>query len=97
MRLQLGGQLGAQYPYLPYNNLNVLSDARFQPPVEMNPQENTVDYHVNANFEVPRPVYETTQQNWPSTSGPCSVAMFDNHLYPQVSSYLLHIFKFFMV
>lgn len=95
MRLQLSGQLGSQIPHLPYN-LNVLSDARFQPQVEMTPQDNTVDYRVNASFEVPRPVYETPQHSWPSTSGPCSVALFDHHLYPQVSLYLLYIFKVFM-
>ncbi|KAH7516011.1 hypothetical protein FEM48_Zijuj10G0089200 [Ziziphus jujuba var. spinosa] len=79
MRLQLGGQ----FSYLPYN-LNVLSDARFQPSAEMNQQENTVDYHVNGNYEVPRHGYETAQHSWASTSGPCAVSMFDDHLYPQV-------------
>nr|XP_048318653.1 agamous-like MADS-box protein AGL30 [Ziziphus jujuba var. spinosa]XP_048318654.1 agamous-like MADS-box protein AGL30 [Ziziphus jujuba var. spinosa]XP_048318655.1 agamous-like MADS-box protein AGL30 [Ziziphus jujuba var. spinosa] len=78
MRLQLGGQ----FSYLPYN-LNVLSDARFQPSAEMNQQENTVDYHVNGNYEVPRHGYETAQHSWASTSGPCAVSMFDDHLYPQ--------------
>ncbi|KAM6571064.1 agamous-like MADS-box protein AGL30 isoform X1 [Cannabis sativa] len=80
MRLQLNG---GQFPYAPYN-LNVLSDQKFQPQTEMNPQENTVDYQVNGNFEVPRHGYETNHQNsWASTAGPYAVSMLDETLYPQ--------------
>ncbi|XP_059446229.1 agamous-like MADS-box protein AGL30 isoform X1 [Corylus avellana] len=78
LRLQLGGQ----YPYVPYN-LNLLNDTKFQSSAQMNPQENPVDYHVNGSFETPRPGYETTQHSWASTSGPCPVTMFDEHLYAQ--------------
>ena len=75
-----------QFPYMPYN-LNVLNDPKFQPQPEINPQENTVDYHVNGNFEVPRHGYETNHQSsWASTSGPYAVSILDEHLYPQVSS-----------
>lgn len=80
MRLPLGG---GQFPYVPYN-LNVLNDTKFQPQAEMNPQENTVDYHVNGNFEVPRHAYETTHQSsWASTSAPYAVSILDEPLYPQ--------------
>uniref|UniRef100_A0AAU7LJL7 MADS90 n=1 Tax=Hippophae rhamnoides TaxID=193516 RepID=A0AAU7LJL7_9ROSA len=79
MRLQLGGQ----FPYLPYN-LNVLTDAKFQPPVELSPAENPLDYHINGNFEFPRPGDDTNQHSWASPTGPCVVSMFDKHLYTQV-------------
>lgn len=79
LRLQLGGQ----FPYLPYN-LNMLTDTKFQPPAEMSPQENPVEYHVNGSFEAPRPEFYPTQHSWASTSGPCAVTMFDEHLYSQV-------------
>lgn len=80
MRLQLGGQ----FPYLPYN-LNVLTDAKFQPPVELSAAENPLDYHINGNFEFPRPGDDTNQHSWASPTGPCVVSMFDKHLYTQVS------------
>lgn len=77
MRLQLGGQ----FPYLPYN-FNGLTDAKFQPPAELNSVENLLDYHVNGNLEFPRPGYETNHRSWASSaSGPCAVSMFDEHLY----------------
>ncbi|XP_041010755.1 agamous-like MADS-box protein AGL30 isoform X3 [Juglans microcarpa x Juglans regia] len=79
-------QLGAQYPYLPYN-LSLMNDTKFQPATQMNPQELPVDYHVNGSFETPRPGYETTQHSWASTSGPGPISMFDEHLYNQVLSY----------
>ncbi|KAM0987186.1 hypothetical protein ACFX13_011561 [Malus domestica] len=80
LNLQLGGHI----PYLPYN-LNMLTDTKFQPPAEMSPQENPVEYQVNGSFEAPRPEFYPTQHNWASTSGPCAVTMFDEHLYSQVS------------
>lgn len=81
LRLQLGGQFSS---YLPYN-LNMLTDTKFQQPAEMSPQENPVEYHVNGSFEAPRPDFFATQHSWASTSGPCAVTMFDEHLYSQVS------------
>ncbi|TQD92323.1 hypothetical protein C1H46_022121 [Malus baccata] len=80
LNLQLGGHI----PYLPYN-LNMLTDTKFQPPAEMSPQENPVEYQVNGSFEASRPEFYPTQHNWASTSGPCAVTMFDEHLYSQVS------------
>ncbi|KAM5567225.1 agamous-like MADS-box protein AGL30 [Rosa sericea] len=79
LRLQLGGQFSS---YLPYN-LNMLTDTKFQQPTEMSPQENPVEYHVNGSFEAPRPDFFATQHSWASTSGPCAVTMFDEHLYSQ--------------
>ncbi|KAI4328461.1 hypothetical protein L6164_020814 [Bauhinia variegata] len=77
-------QLGGQFPYLPYN-LNLLNDTKFQPAAEINPQENSVDYHVNGSFEAPRPGFETNHPGWASTSGPCAVTVFDEHLFAQAS------------
>ncbi|XP_018845248.2 agamous-like MADS-box protein AGL30 isoform X2 [Juglans regia] len=79
LRLQLGGQ----YPYLPYN-LNLMNDnTKFQTAVQMNQPEHPADYHVNGSFETPRPGFETAQHSWASTSGPCPITMFDEHLYNQ--------------
>lgn len=78
MRLPLGGQ----FPYLP-NNFNTLNDGKLQPATGMNPQETRVDYHVNGSFEAPRQGYDSNQHGWASTSGPCAVTMFDEHLYAQ--------------
>lgn len=78
LRLQLGGQ----YPYFPYN-LNLMNDSKFQSAAQMNPQEQPVDYHGSGGFETSRPGYETTQHSWASTSGPCPMTMFDEHLYTQ--------------
>ncbi|XP_042984359.1 agamous-like MADS-box protein AGL30 isoform X4 [Carya illinoinensis] len=76
-------QLGGQYPYLPYN-LNLMNDnTKFQTTVQMNQPEHPADYHVNGSFETPRPGFETAQHSWASTSGPCPITMFDEHLYNQ--------------
>ncbi|XP_020533760.1 agamous-like MADS-box protein AGL30 isoform X2 [Jatropha curcas] len=79
LRLQLAGQ----YPYLPYN-LNLLNDTKFQPAAEMNLQESPVDFHVNGSYEAPKPGYDTTPGSWASSSGPCAVTMFDEHLYSRI-------------
>ncbi|KAK7362360.1 hypothetical protein VNO77_04471 [Canavalia gladiata] len=80
LRLQLNGQ----FPYLPYN-FNLLNNLKFQPTAEINPHENPVDYHVNGSFEAPRPGFDSNHHGWASTSGPCAVTMFDEHLYAQAS------------
>ncbi|XP_021660585.2 agamous-like MADS-box protein AGL30 isoform X2 [Hevea brasiliensis] len=78
LRLQLAGQ----YPYMPYN-LNLLNDTKFQSAAEMNLQESPVDFHVNGSFEAPKPGYDANPGSWASSSGPCAVTMFDEHLYSQ--------------
>eukprot|EP00262_Sarcandra_glabra_P015369 TRINITY_DN4734_c0_g1_i1.p1 TRINITY_DN4734_c0_g1~~TRINITY_DN4734_c0_g1_i1.p1 ORF type:complete len:348 (-),score=51.61 TRINITY_DN4734_c0_g1_i1:342-1385(-) len=74
-------QLGAQFPYHPYN-LNLMSENKFKTDAEINSQESSVDYPVNG-FEPPRPGYDAVHHNWASTSRPCPIAMFDEHLYTQ--------------
>ncbi|XP_061370903.1 agamous-like MADS-box protein AGL30 isoform X2 [Gastrolobium bilobum] len=78
MRLQFNGQ----FPYMPYN-FNLMNNLKFQPAAEINPHENPVDYHINGSFEAPRPGYDSNHHGWASTSGPCAVTMFDEHLYAQ--------------
>ncbi|KAJ8773754.1 hypothetical protein K2173_006404 [Erythroxylum novogranatense] len=80
LRLQMPGP----YSYLPYS-LNLLNDTKYQPGAEINIQENHLDYQVNGSFEAPKPVYDTGPSSWASTSGPCTVTMFDEHLYSRVS------------
>lgn len=77
-------QLNGQFPYMPYN-FNLLNNLKFQPAAEINPHENPADYHVNGSFEAPRQGYESNNHGWASTSGPCAVTMFDEHLYAQAS------------
>lgn len=84
MRLQLNGQ----FPYLPYN-FNLLNNLKFQQTAEINPHENHVDY-VNGSFEAPIAGYDSNHHGWASTSGPCDVPMFDEHLYAQASSTNIH-------
>ncbi|CAI0402141.1 unnamed protein product [Linum tenue] len=79
LRLQLTGN----YPYIPYN-LNLLNDGKFQSATtDISLQEIPVDFHVNGNFEAPKPTYCNTPGSWTSTSGPCAVTMFDEQLYSQ--------------
>ncbi|XP_057950283.1 agamous-like MADS-box protein AGL30 isoform X2 [Malania oleifera] len=73
---------GGQYPYQSYN-LSLPSDR--SPAGEMSLQESPMDYHVDGNFEPPQPVYDTTH-SWAPTSVPCTVAMYDEHLYRQVAT-----------
>jgi hypothetical protein len=86
LRLQMAGQ----YPYLPGSyNLNLLNDSKFQPAAEMKTQKSPEDFHVNGSFEAPKPGYDSTPCGWASTPGSCAVTMFDDHLYSQVSFFLV--------
>ncbi|XP_065861370.1 agamous-like MADS-box protein AGL30 isoform X1 [Euphorbia lathyris] len=76
LRLQLAGH----YPYLPYN-LNVLNDPKYQSAAELNQQESPVDFPVNGSFETSKAGYDTTPGSWASSSGPCGITMFDEHLF----------------
>ncbi|KAF7828041.1 agamous-like MADS-box protein AGL30 [Senna tora] len=83
-------QASEQFPYgLPYN-FNLLNDTKFQPGMEMSPPENPIDYHVNGNFEAPRPGYDNNHHGWTSTSGSSAVNLFDEHLYAQASPPQVH-------
>ncbi|KAM7252111.1 hypothetical protein ACFE04_023994 [Oxalis oulophora] len=75
-------QLNGQFPFLPYDMVN---GTKFQTGVNMSVQENPSDYQVNGGFGAPRPSFDATQINWASTSNPCAVPMFDDHLYSRVN------------
>lgn len=76
-------QLSEQYLYSPYANLNLPDEKKLKTEMEMNLQGNPVDYQVNANFEIPAPIYDNRQHTWVSASGPCSIAMFDENSFSQ--------------
>lgn len=52
----------------------------------MNGRPSPVDYQVNNNFDMPRPIYENGHRFWNPTSATCSIAMFNENGYHQVSN-----------
>ncbi|KAK6925022.1 Transcription factor, MADS-box, partial [Dillenia turbinata] len=76
-------QLSEQYPYNPYCSLNLPDDKKLKSDMEMNMQQNPLNYQVNGKFEPSRPVYDNSHQTWMPASGPCTIAMFDQHTFPQ--------------
>ncbi|THF95436.1 hypothetical protein TEA_003034 [Camellia sinensis var. sinensis] len=80
LRLQLYGQ--DSYP--PFN-FSILPDNKFQPAQQTNLQQSIDDYCAEGNFEQPQSGYDSMHCNCASTSGPSSIATFDEYLYPQAS------------
>lgn len=78
LRLQLYGQ--DSYP--PFN-FSILPDNKFQPAQQTNLQQSIDDYCAEGNCEQPQSGYDSPHCNWASTSGPSSIATFDEYLYPQ--------------
>ncbi|XP_028121595.1 agamous-like MADS-box protein AGL30 isoform X4 [Camellia sinensis] len=78
LRLQLYGQ--DSYP--PFN-FSILPDNKFQPAQQTNLQQSIDDYCAEGNFEQPQSGYDSMHCNCASTSGPSSIATFDEYLYPQ--------------
>uniref|UniRef100_A0A5B6YI32 Putative agamous-like MADS-box protein AGL17 n=1 Tax=Davidia involucrata TaxID=16924 RepID=A0A5B6YI32_DAVIN len=72
-----------QYPYHPYSNLNVPEAKKLKPETEMNLQGNPLDYQINGNFELSRPIYDDMHHTWDPASGPCDIGMFNENSYPQ--------------
>uniref|UniRef100_A0A5B6YHZ7 Putative agamous-like MADS-box protein AGL17 n=1 Tax=Davidia involucrata TaxID=16924 RepID=A0A5B6YHZ7_DAVIN len=72
-----------QYPYHPYSNLNLPEAKKLKPETEMNLQQNHLDYQIDSNFELSRPMYDDMHHTWGPASGPCSIAMFNGNSYPQ--------------
>lgn len=77
-------ELGDQYLYPPYSASNLQGDEKLKPEMEVNLQGNPSVFQVISNFEIPRPMYNSGHQSWVSSSGPCSIAMFDGNAYNQV-------------
>lgn len=80
----LGLQAGGQCSYRPYN-LNPHSNIKFQQVAEIGIEENPLGYHADQSFEALQPGFDVTHGNWAPTSQPCAVAVYDDHLYPEVS------------
>ncbi|XP_074571357.1 agamous-like MADS-box protein AGL65 isoform X2 [Curcuma longa] len=74
-------QLGAQFAYQTYGQ-NLSSERMIKPEIEHSLQESTIDYQVN-HFETPGTGYDTSFQDWASTSGNCGVAIYDERSYTQ--------------
>ncbi|KAE8124014.1 hypothetical protein FH972_018926 [Carpinus fangiana] len=77
----LSVQLGEQYVYPLYDSSNLPADKKLKPEMEMNSQANLVDYQVNSNFELSRPLYENGHHTWFPSSGPCGIAMYNQNPY----------------
>ncbi|XP_031497540.1 agamous-like MADS-box protein AGL65 isoform X2 [Nymphaea colorata] len=74
-------QLGAFYPYHPYNqNHDFLGEKKFKDEMEMNIQGSSMDYRV-PNFGTPS--YDNNMSNWASTSDNCAVSLFDENSFQQ--------------
>lgn len=74
-------QLGGQHPFDP-SGIHPLGD-RFKPEAGVNfPEGGAVDFQ--GNF----PAFDSSIQNWASSSGSCCLSMFDENSYPQVGCYL---------
>ncbi|KAK9116702.1 hypothetical protein Sjap_015649 [Stephania japonica] len=78
----LGLQLSDQYPPYSQYNLNLSCNKGVKP----ESQDPHVNYELSNNFEIMRPPFDAGHHTWASTSGPCAVPQFDNHLYSQVCS-----------
>ncbi|KAI3686511.1 hypothetical protein L1987_80190 [Smallanthus sonchifolius] len=76
-------QFSDQFLFHPYSNLN------FAQPKDMKPETSTslqgfLDYSMNCNFEMPRPVYSDNMcHSWNPEPSPCPLSMIDTNLYSQ--------------
>ena len=76
-------QFSEQFPFHPYGNLN------FQQSKEVKPETATslqgfLDFSMNCNFEMPRPVYnDNVCHAWNPEPGPCPLPMIDGNSYSQ--------------
>lgn len=90
----LSTELGEQYAYPSYCNPNVPDDKKLKSGLEMNLPTNSVDYQASTNFELPRSLYGDEHPSWLSSSGPSSIAVYDENTYQQVK-YSFDFFYFF--
>lgn len=79
----LSTELGEQYAYPSYCSPNVPDDKKLKPGLEMNLPTNTVDYQASSNFELPRSLYGDEHHSWLSSSGPSSIAVYNENTYQQ--------------
>lgn len=79
----LGVQIGEQYPYSPYGNLNLPEEKKVIEDNGVSFQGNTLDYQVGGHFDLPRSIYDTRPQPWVPSALPCPIPMFNDHAYQQ--------------
>ncbi|KAL8123569.1 hypothetical protein AgCh_011517 [Apium graveolens] len=69
-------QPSEQYPFHAYSNLNLPTMGKLDASTEANIQADTANYHINSNYQLPRPIYNHMHQNWIPESGSHIVPMF---------------------
>ncbi|GAB4845463.1 Agamous-like MADS-box protein agl65 [Ancistrocladus abbreviatus] len=79
----LGVQIGEQYPYSPYGNLNLPDQKKVISENEVNFQGPSIDYQVSSSFGLPQSLYDNRHQAWLPAAGHCSIPIFSDNLYPQ--------------
>ncbi|THF97817.1 hypothetical protein TEA_007361 [Camellia sinensis var. sinensis] len=78
-------QLNEQYSYHPYSGLDLQEAKKLRPETEMNLHGNPLDYQINSNFQLSRPIYDNMHHAWVPPPEPCSISMFNGNSYSQVS------------
>lgn len=87
LNAQFNLQVHEQQSY-PSDNFDLLNDGYTQPTEQMNTQENVLDFLLDRKSEVPQSGYDPLHHSWVSaSSGTSGTAMFEEHLFPQASSY----------
>lgn len=79
----LSTELGEQYAYPSYCSPNVPDDKKLKSGLEMNLPTNSVNYQASSNFELPRSLYGDEHHSWLSSSGPSSIAVYNENTYQQ--------------
>ncbi|KAK4437050.1 Agamous-like MADS-box protein [Sesamum alatum] len=70
-----------QYPYHSFANLSFPD--LLEPGREASFQPSTMDYQINANFGLPRSVYNNLPHSLVPTVGSCAISMLNGNSYPQ--------------
>ncbi|KAI8018962.1 Agamous-like MADS-box protein AGL65 [Camellia lanceoleosa] len=76
-------QLNEQYSYHPYSGLDLQEAKKLRPETEMNLHGNPLDYQINSNFQLSRPIYDNMHHAWVPPPEPCSISMFNGNSYSQ--------------
>ncbi|CAL5372375.1 unnamed protein product [Camellia sinensis] len=79
-------QLNEQYSYHPYSGLDLQEAKKLRPETEMNLHGNPLDYQINSNFQLSRPIYDNMHHAWVPPPEPCSISMFNGNSYSQATT-----------
>ncbi|KAM7475634.1 hypothetical protein LguiB_022877 [Lonicera macranthoides] len=74
-----------EYSYNPYSNLNLPEVKELEHNTETHLHANPLDYQIDTDFELPRPMFDNVHHTCIPESGPCSIGMFAESSYAQVS------------